>query len=700
MKKASKKAIGKVAKKKEDIKSKKTDNVENVVDNKAIPEKEQKVLTAEQQLLLTEWQKDIESTDPNAIHPYREDPEEMEHAKKVLMRIANDLLAREQPTPVFNNMTYTTNYEYNQLRAQAYSPAKNTKNKNDKNISVGLEHEKVVSFVSILLSKDFKRDITVLEDGHKIKDMGDFLNHGIEHSFINEDMESHLAPLIYYETNSQGDCFVMRDFVVKNINEPNGAMKSKDITLEDLDNMDFDKQTYKTVQVRKIESKILDGRSLIPGNPEIETMQAQPRVTLEFIISREEAQQLFGSLKRWQFVPKTATFLGTVTGNASGLRTLFNTNRIKKPDELVVVHIYMDKSLNLYNVYVNGLQMLNRKTPFTFLYPTNRYPIAKFSTERLPRSFYAKPLPQKIKYNANFFDWVFKMMAVRFERGADPAWVTNGKSSIPKNMFDAGNVTHGIKKGDYERADPEQQGVTPAEINFFNIMKEILESQTINPTVAGQVGGDNTLGEVQMAATAQTIKMAYLFAGIMQGWQEIALISSDIILQRYTQPVEYATVDGKQVPIYNNFSVIHDGSQNVITFQNAMNDPEYELLKDNNQLFQQAYKDKEGGDNINYYKLNPDRLRTGDFNIMCRIIIKDKETPEIKLAKFFQEMGQVRGIFPNVDLNVLQDMYRNIANRPADMFKQMDTGLMQQGNDPSNPLTVPKPNTQGVPVAR
>lgn len=353
--------------------------------------------------------------------------DEKKFALETMNQITTDLETREQASVVFNGIKYSDAYEYNQKRAINYAPPKSKDD--DREVSIGIIHEKIVSFVAIFLKYVFKYHIKCYKNGKLIKGMGDVYELAIEFSRKQEEFSKKVA-LFYWEVFTQGNAFVYEDWVVRTEHEVEAY---KDGELLDLNEIDYtyeflENLTYKDgkmIQRRKAESRLMDGRQVIFGDPEIAELQDQPRITLEDAdISMKDAEAMFGTLKMWKKVPKTSE---DITALGLEKTTLFDSKRLKDPSKQCIVHYYMDKENNKYNVFVNGVMMLPMDTPFRLFYPRFNYPLSNIAAERLTGSIYARSIPAKTKFNADFIDWVLKKMALKFEQGIEPALLAKGK---------------------------------------------------------------------------------------------------------------------------------------------------------------------------------------------------------------------------------------------------------------------------------
>ena len=92
-----------------------------------------------------------------------DDEDEKQYALDQVQRINAALVLREQNSVVNNGMKYTQAYLYNQQKAINYVPPRDPKD--DREVSLGTVHEKVVSFIARLPSS---RHASSMTSTHKL----------------------------------------------------------------------------------------------------------------------------------------------------------------------------------------------------------------------------------------------------------------------------------------------------------------------------------------------------------------------------------------------------------------------------------------------------------------------------------------------------------------------------------------------------
>lgn len=620
--------------------------------------------------------------------------EEKKFATETIQQINDDLELREQDSLIFNGLTYSQAYEYNQKKGINYAPPR--KKVDDREVSVGLVHEKIVSFVAIFLKYVFKTHIKAYVNGELVPRLGDVYELGITFSQKQEKLAQRIA-LIYWETFTQGDCFVLEDWQVKNLTNPKPMLDGEVLDLSEMDyTYEFlEGLTYEDgedVQVRRAISVVLDGRQVILADPELDAgLQEQPHITIEEKMTRADAEAMFGSLERWDKVPKTREELAALGLNDDN--TLFNSNRLEKPDKEVLVHRFYDKENNRHNFFVNGVLMLPYKTPFTIFYPRNNYPITQFSAERVTGSAYSRSIPAKTKFNADFLDWMLKKMALKFEQGIEPAILAKGKYTLTRDMFRAGNVTHGVSGEDYEKADPDNKGVTQSEFHFFSIMKEIIEAQTVNQTTSGELSSNATATEIATVDQNQQKKLAFLLDAMVNGYMEMSMRRAETIECKYTRAQGKTIVDGKERKVYQDFSISIAGTQNIVSFDEALQDEDFDEDKKKNDLFQKAYKAKEAGNPTEFYLVDPALVRSGDVVLDMEIRPELMKDSQLQMIQMFDEFNQILSVFGRsdqggrVNIEEMQKEYLQVSGRSEDFFiaaelaqnPEMQAALAEEG---------------------
>jgi hypothetical protein len=591
-----------------------------------------------------------------------------EYVISEIQAINDALELREKDSVIFNGVTYSKGYEYNQKKGINYAPPKSS---DDSEVSLGLVHEKIVSFVAIFLKYVFKKEIKCYDNnGQYIDGLGEIYELAIEFSQKMEKFVQKIA-LIYWETYTQGDAFVLEDWEVKTTTKSVAQKDGKELNPE---NMDFTYEfleglTYKEgeqVQTRRAVSRLLDGRNVILENPELDSgIQDQEAVTIEELLPMATAKSIYGSLKMWDKVPKTAEDIKNMVGESI---TLFDVKRMKDVNKYMLVHRRWNKRDNKFNIYLNGVAVLPMDTPFTIFYPRNNYPITQFSAERVSGSAYSRAIPAKTKFTSDYSDFVIKMLARKFEQDVDPALLVKGRYTLVKDIFDAGKRTHGVTKDMYEKADPDAQPLQPAHFSFLELLKDIQESQTVNPTVSGELSTNASATEIATVDQNQKDKLGYLLDGLVNGFMDMAMRRAETIESKYTIKQRETVVDGQKVDVYQNFTVNTGGIQNVVVFDNELQNDLYDVDGKRDELFTQAFNKRAEGKASEFFLVNPNALREGSYILDIDIKVERVKDSALQFVTMRDEFDWLLATFPNVNREEMQKEYQEISGRSDDMF--------------------------------
>lgn len=612
------------------------------------------------------------------------DEKDAEFAYNSIEALNKALENREQSSLVTNGLAYSVAYVENQKKAINYAPAKKD---GDRKVSFGIPHEKIISFCAIFLKYYFKRKTKARNEfGEVIEGVGTVYDLAIEHSYKLERFKRLIA-LIYWELFTQGNSFVYEDWEVRNERDKKLIKDGKAVGTDDIE-MTFeylDKVKYEDgeeFQTRRAVSRLLDGRNIIFANPEIEDVQDQTTIWLEFEYDMVDAEAMFSSLSMWDKVPKEAE---DITKLFESQITLFNSSRLKDPKKKMIGHIQLSKATNTYNIFLNGVMMLNRETPFRLFYPRNNYPITNIPAERLSGSIYSRGIPAKTKFNSDYIDWALLKLTEKFEQGVDPALLVKGRYVITKDLFKAGQRTHDVKTDDYTKADKENMGITNNEVTFVELLKQIIENQTVNATTSGEVSSNATATEIATLDQNQRDKLGYLLDGLTNGFTDMYMRRAETIEAKYTVKKNETIVDGKKIPVYQNFAVSISGVEHSVVFDPSLSQEGYDIDAKNDELFTKSFQDKKKGKKKEYYMIDPEILRKRKMTLDIEVYAEKVKDSQLQMISMWEEFTQLLNVFGGeVNMEELKKTYLETSNRSDNLFnvpvEQQQKQMAMAGN--------------------
>ena len=294
-------------------------------------------------------------------------------------------------------------------------------------------------------------------------------------------------------------------------------------------------------------------------------------------------------------------------------------------------------------------------------------------------SIYARSTPAKTKFNADYIDWVLKMLAQKFEQGVLPPILAKGKYTLSRDIFRAGQVTHGISRNDYEKADPENAGVTASEFKFAEMIKDIVESQTLNAIVTGEIQPNATATEISITEQNQRDKLAYLLDGLVNGFMDMSLRRAETVESKYTIKQRETVVNGKTISVYQNFNVNVGGVNNSVMFDDTLSSPDYGHDTKRNELFQQAFQQKKNGFPTEYYIADPIAIRKGEYDLDIEVFPERVKETDLQLQMLWGEFTNLLNTFgQNVDMEELKKIYLDVSGRPHSVFHSADVMKLQE----------------------
>jgi len=271
------------------------------------------------------------------------------------------------------------------------------------------------------------------------------------------------------------------------------------------------------------------------------------------------------------------------------------------------------------------------------------------------------------------------MLAQKFEQGVIPPILAKGKYTLSRDIFRAGQVTHGVSRADYEKADPENVGVTASEFKFAEMIKDIVESQTLNAIVTGEIQPNATATEISITEQNQRDKLAYLLDGLVNGFMDMALRRAETVEAKYTIKQKKTVIDGKTISVYQNFNVNVGGVNNSVIFDDTLSNPEYGHDTKRNELFQQAFTQKKNGFPTEYYIADPVAIRKGEYDLDIEVFPERVKETDLQLQILWSEFTNLLNTFgPGVDTEEMKKWYLETSGRPHSIFKSADVMKLEQ----------------------
>lgn len=549
---------------------------------------------------------------------------------------------REQSHPQFDDMGYTDWYKSNDKASYTYNPPK--QNESDKRIVTGITNDKILTLTSHFLNFNFKADIEAFDDtkGDVVfvnkERLGNHLEDLVKKEEEIENFEDILGK-IYIEAFAQGDAFVLLadepERMVKKTLKKKDWMDGNKITMGDLA---FKEETeYKNY--RKICTKLISGLNFFHGNIYEQSIEKQPYIVIRDLLSYEEAKSAWGAFERFEYVPEN---LQEFEGDNDYSSWLVGDTR----EGFVEFLMIQEKGSNRMQVYLNGVAMFPVGFPLSSMMSVCDYTVEKLSTEPRYGFAYSKGQVSKIRVNHALFDIFLRAFVTKTEQSAKPPMGNNTGTDYGIEVFNAGNIIPDISKEDFFPII-DTPGVTQAEMGMMDTLKRIIDQDSVSPIFQGQaMKGQQTLGEIQRLEAQTAKKLGYAMVGITQFHRRLAWKKLYMILGTWTQPVDtrISFINDEIKNVYRKVTVDSEvqglQAEKIINFVDGeVPAPEQEEAMGNILTQYRGKKTK-------VVHLSVPELQALKYNFFVTVVPTEKETSELRAARFEESMMKALQIFP------------------------------------------------------
>jgi len=617
-----------------------------------------------------------------------------------LMCLARD--NREAPHPEFDDMTYSQYYDSNKRADLSYIPPK--KNKADKRIVTGYTREKDTTLLSALLGYNFQPDITVYNGSELIvSELGNNMEDVVKKTREVEDWKTKRS-LVYRELISQGDVFVeevwecQRTPDITNTGDWKPGMKIKDAKFEE-----------KPVP-RKTERcavKLHQSKNVYLGDFWLDDYSQQGLIFTHEVMSRERAKTIYGKWDRWESVPLQVD--NTIVQANTGLT--YNTWSLAavQQDQVGVIKIQRPFENN-YQIMLNGVMMLPCDYPLSAISPDGLTTIKHAGLERINGCAYSKGQPAKTKVDQAVHDTFLRLMILREEQTGAPSMGYRGKRVLSPDIYTPGKITNNMKEGDLFPILPPSTGIGPASFSMYQLIKEMIDNKSINPTFSGErPAGQVTLGQLQLEKQQQLQKLGVNFDAFNNLERTLVWGRIGNIIMNYASPtdskVNDSNPDQKVIEnVYRTFSVdttLPDGKVGIKEF--TFTDKEFPTVRD------QQEEEKQLGDYYGkpvqkVYFNAPKFINFLKYRWIVNIIATQEDSDMLEREQFVGFVREAKELFgpDSVNDSYAKEKYAiKIKEDPTKFFipqeqleqSRMAAGQVDATGKPVAPMPVPSSNT-------
>ena len=470
------------------------------------------------------------------------------HLGKIIVRLQNAHLAKNQLYPQLNMKSIYTYYEENEKIANTNHLDKK-KNDDDVVVSAGTVEQKLDSLLSQINNLNLSPEVMAFDDQNEKYDelaeaLGDIIHDTEVRDMADGAGDEEKKLLRQRELLKQGTVFVQESWLTRW--ETKKVLKNKKY------NGEFKGWEGYTEQVVKVfegpSRNLLYSPNVFLGDITQFYMDNQPYIFFCTITNYEDAEAVWGKFENWKYVVK-----GKIeTQIATQPKTIFDTNwrlsELRKNQ--VEILVYQDQPDDEFQVIINGIPMFPIGFPLSAITPGGKYNVVKQVYRVLSDKFaYGGSFVGcgSIKELSKLIDEMLTLFVLKTRKSFTPAYINTSGRIISKKVLNPGRISMGLQPGDLTPiAGNEVQGVTAGEANVLTQFQELIDKSTVSDQFTGQAGpAGTTATEANLLQTQARLTLGLTVAACTLLEKKLAYLRLYNILENYFEPTgtDVASVD-------------------------------------------------------------------------------------------------------------------------------------------------------------
>ena len=567
--------------------------------------------------------------------------EEIEYRGYLIDRMVKAQEMRDQPHDELDGMTYLQYYETNVKAASGHIPPK--KNPEDTRIVTGVTEDKEKTLLSAILNFNLEPNITAFDKSNsEIVELGENMEAMIDKSRLLETPDYEMKrPLVYKELLDQGTNFV--EDIVFEWNEVEKTIPGKDklamaIKLE----KNWTEKLSKTYS--ELRSNLIAGPNVYLGNIKEFFIDNQPYLFTREYMSYSKAETLYQDWERWQYVPKKISSLkGASTEDSIPYR---DWSLLEGEEGFVEILKYQDRFKNEYQIMINGVMMLPVGFPLAVLTGKNMYTLVKGDINPISPFFaYSRSVPAATKVDQSILDEFYRLIILKTQKSFMPSIANNTGRVLSKKIFLPGNIVDDVAPDEIQEIG-DANGVSPAEFQAFQLIKQQIDEKSISPVFQGNdLGGRQTATEILELKKQSEKKLGLALWGVTNLERNLAWLRLNNIINIWTEKEDTRInkVRGSLQSVFRRIEVddtFDDGvnGTRIIEFSE-------DQVPENQIAAQERLLSKKRGKNVRKFVINPRLLKNMKINWQIIIEPTQKDSDQLDKAQFSQDVIEGYQIF-------------------------------------------------------
>jgi len=632
--------------------------------------------------------------------------EEKTYIGNLQKRLESAKLAREQSFEEFDNLSLSQYYEANERSANTVLKA--TKNKQDVVYQSGTLRTKMMAFLSSYQGLNLKPDISAFNKNEvPINVLGNAMEDIIDKTEELEGDEEQKM-LRQYEMLKQGTVFLEELWeqkweVSKKISKGFLGMIKGVVW-----------KTKRILGLGQPRRRILSLLSVYLGDLRIYDNENQPYQFTVRIINRTEAEQIYGSWERWEFVSRDKqSFTGS--GSEEMINNSWRLTGDADKNQVEVIK-YQDKPNNEFQIILNGVLMLPMGYPFPWGH--GEYSIVQQNLEPIRFDFaYGKSFIFKNKNLVAIFDEMMKLAVLKTQKSFAPPYLNLSGRVISKSVFMPGKITRGIEANTLVPvSDKEVQGVTTGEFNIVQEIMRSIDSNTASQTFTGarEAGAKPTATQIVELQRQARIMMGILILAATLLEKKLASKRLMILLENWFSPID-TQVDEARKALKNRYRIVsrkrnigEEGQGIRLTI------PTKEMPSSEELMSMEDRMKKKIGMPVRIIALSPKEIQSVKLTWVINIVPKDKRSSEMSKLMFGAEARDALELGLRLNPDWLEERFAEVWEEdPNKMFRKEEEkeavpetapagaapgGMPQSPTAPK--IKAPKVGVEGSPVGK
>lgn len=574
--------------------------------------------------------------------------------------------SRDSARDEFDGMSYIRYTEENRKLANSYIKPKT--NREETNYQSGTIRQKLFAILASLNNLDLTADINVFnKDDIEMAGFGQSLEDILwKTEELDGDEEKKLNR--QYILLEQGTVFVNEDWI-----EKVGRKKTLN------QNFDGTKADW-TEKLEKVfegaSREIIQNEKVYLGDITQFEMRNQPYIFTVEVMPYDVAKQIYGKWDKWQYVDRERKRFANLD---NGENTLYNSNWLVSSiqDGQVEIVKYQDKPNNEFQIIINSIPMLPIGFPMPWKH--GEYSLVKQVYSIIsPHFAYGKSFPAVTRLQVAVWDEFLKLLVLKTQKSFKPPMANLTGRVLSSRVMMPGIMTQGINPDQLKLLDPEgSKGINSAEASALTIIRENIDSLTVNPTFTGQnTPGQQTATEIiEVQRQAKIVLGLTIFVASMLE-KKLAELRVMNVLEHWFDPIDDVVNEARNglIERFRSFTrkVPIEGTGMGQRLTRVTKEPKepYELFKEEEMI------EEESGVPTRIVELKPDIIKSSKYHFYIAVVPREKRTsPTSKLM--FREMLADIGVFerPNAGIGV---NWSHLASRFALNWEENPDKLFNQ----------------------